>query len=410
MEASPKGRFIEELEGEPQDIIDRGEKITTLGQQMLDCADTLETIKNQALTDGNQQGKAIEKLKESIGDSHDVLRQAGELYEPVGPVIRQYGSSLSIIQPSLNGHVTDCESKWETYQSLPGDAEGSTTPEAGGGFLGMGGHDADSPEAKEEAADNAAKKAAYEDWLESARAFDSNYDSWVSAFEEAADGVEDEMAGSIEDSFWDNISSFVEIVGTILSWAALIVGVLAIFFTGLALLAAILAVAAFIVVAIQYANGDKSLSDLAWAAVGIIPVGKLGNLAKLARLPKLAKGAGGVSNAFSRTWKALDKGDLHAVLSRTNNGPLAFAGKAKVIENLIGPSLKATKTANIKQFMGGNYQVLKSSLTEVRVLSAVEFGGTRLGKMLGHYGRVQTGVTNSGGEMPSIPNWATFSL
>lgn len=399
MEPSPKGRFIEEVEGEPQDIISRGEKITALGQQMLDCANTLETIKNQALSDGNQQGKAIEKLKESVGDSHDVLRQAGELYEPVGPVITQYGSSLSIIQPSLNGHVSDCESKWETYQSLPGDAEGSTTPEAGGGFLGMGGHDADSPEAKEEAADNAAKKAAYEDWLESARAFDSNYDSWVSAFEDAADGVEDEMAGSIEDSFWDNISSFVSVVGTILSWAALIVGVIAIFVTGLVVIAALLALASFVIVAIQYMAGEKSGWDLAIAAVSIIPVGKLSNLVKIAQAPKIFRAAGGVRNAAQRTWGALRGGPIDDLVKMNSKSfSIGLKSGKEMLEGVLGPSIQTARKPLIKMYVG-NRAALTANLQYVRDSARINQVLGVASTQLGNYGRLKT----AGVDLPTIP-------
>ena len=145
MDRSPKGREIELVEGNPGDIISRGEKIESLGTQMLDSADTLERIKNEAVSDGSQKGKAIEKLKDSIGDSYETLREAGELYEPVGPVITAYGTALEGCKPTINNAVEDCESKWATYDSLPGDREGSTTPEAGGGFAGVGGYEARQP-------------------------------------------------------------------------------------------------------------------------------------------------------------------------------------------------------------------------------------------------------------------------
>ena len=80
MDRSPRGREIEPVVGTPGDIITRGEQIETLGEKMLASADVLETIKNDSVGDGSQRGRAIESLKESIGDSYTTLRKAGQLY------------------------------------------------------------------------------------------------------------------------------------------------------------------------------------------------------------------------------------------------------------------------------------------------------------------------------------------
>lgn len=402
MDRSPKGREIERVEGTPGDIISRGEAITALGTKMLDCADTLETIKNEAVGGGSQKGKAIEKLKDSIGDSYEKLREAGELYKPVGPVITGYGNALDGAKPIIDNNAEDCETKWAAFQGLPGDENGSTTPEAGGGVLGMGGYDADSPEAKEKAGENAAKQAAYDDWRESAEAFDGGYDTWEDAFDTAVNDIGDEMAGSIKDSFWDNISSTIAVLTEILSWAALIVGVIAIFFGGFLVLAAILAVAAFALTAIQFMAGEKSGWDLAFAALAIIPVGKLTNLTKLAQFPKLAKGAGGVSNAASRTWKALSKGPINTLATRGGDDALKVLSRSKIKENLIGPTLSQARAGTIGMYVG-NRALLVETLPRIWVIARAEQVVSVLGTWSGHYGRVSTTVGPFNIKLPSIP-------
>lgn len=279
MESSPKGRFIEYVDGSPGGIISRGEDITELGQQMLDSATTLENIKTRAIDSGGQTGKAIEGLRESIGDSFDVLRQAGELYKPVGPVIETYGKELDEVQPLIKAAVDDCEDRWATYESLPGDKEGSVVPVADDGFLGMGGHDADSPEAQQQADENAAKREAYQAWEERADDFDRYYDTWEDAFDTAVDGIGDKMSGSIKDGFWEVLGD----IGDVLGKVGLIVGIAALVLGGpFTAIAFALAAAAVAVAAVQMFDSSKSwgerFGNLGLATLGVVPFGRFGKL------------------------------------------------------------------------------------------------------------------------------------
>jgi hypothetical protein len=414
MDRSPKGREIEHVEGRPGDIITRGEAITDLGDKMLDCADTLETIKNEAVGDGSQKGKAIEKLKEAIGDSYEKLREAGDLYKPVGPVITTYGNELDGCQPVINNSADDCETKWATYESLPGDREGSTTPEAGGGILGVGGYDKDSPEAKEKAENNAAKAAAYEDWLESAEAFDGGYDTWENAFDTACNNIGDAMAGSIKDSFWDNISSFVDVLVTILSWAALIIAVVAFFAGGwvLALIALGLGVLVFALTAAQYAHGEKSLTDLIFAGLAIVPVGKITHLTKLAQFPKLAS-ALGKGRAIKRVWGALSKGPISKFMTAKGGKAFTFLKKSQITDNIFGASVQSVKKGHYKMyFTGSNYaqaQALRQAFTSNSGLRNFAIGvdvlASKFTTFSGHIGKIGTVTGNS--EMKP-PKWMSF--
>ena len=266
---SPRGRFIQYVEGSPDSIIERGEAIKVLGDQMLDSADVLESIKNRALESGGQKGQAIAALRESIGDSYQTLREAGELYQPVGPVISTYGHALDAVQPRIRAAVDDSLDLWDTYISLPGEVE----PRGTGGLFQP---DEGSPEAEQQAAEDAAKKAAYDAWEARAGDFDAHYDTWEEAFDEAVTGVSDELAGSIKDSFWGDVLAGLV---TALEWAALAVGILALVFAGpFVAIALAIGLALLAVTAIQYFRGEATWGDVGFAALGVLPFGKAGLL------------------------------------------------------------------------------------------------------------------------------------
>lgn len=410
MDRSPKGREIERVEGNPGDIIARGEDITALGTKMLDCADTLETIKNEAVGDGSQKGMAIEKLKESIGDSFEKLREAGELYKPVGPVITAYGNALDGCKPTINNSADDCEDKWAIYDGLPGDENGSTTPEAGGGVLGMGGYDADSPEAKQKAEDNAAKKAAFDDWRESAEAFDGGYDTWEEAFDTAVNNIGDAMSGKIKDSFWGDLASVLEI-------AVLIIGVVALIVGG-PLMAVIALVAGVILAAVTlaaYLNGERSGTDLSLSILGAIPFAKVTAMTKLANLGsgstktilrtasgiKGLEGAGKQASKLLKGQQILNKGGLVALYK--NRGPAAafkqlFTGSPN--------GFKSFYRGQKKMYEGLEYAGSRT-LSSVRTLARIDQAATLFSTTSRNLLYLNIA---SGGDTPKVPKTWYFKV
>lgn len=290
MPPSPDGNTVEHIEGEPATIENRGFQIEIIGSQMRQSAELLEKIETRA---GDQQGKAIESLVDTIGDSYDTLYKAADLYEPVGPVIKKYGSELSWIKPLIDNTADRCGDLWETYQSLPGSVE----PRGTGGLFEP---DEGSDEAKEQAEEDAAKKAAYEDWESEARTFDVYYNTWEDAFEEAAAGVTEGTSGAIEDGFWRTAFDF---ASSVLSWAAIAAGVLALVFAGpFAAIALAIGAAYLAVTLVQKAYGDASWGDVAWAVVGVVPFGKAGGLFKKGAGRALA---GATRRGLSKTGRAI---------------------------------------------------------------------------------------------------------
>jgi hypothetical protein len=416
MDRSPKNREIEPVVGTPGDIITRGEQIEALGKKMLDSADVLETIKNDSVGDGSQQGRAIESLKDSIGDSYKTLREAGELYEPVGPVITAYGEALEDCKPKINNAVDDCETKWAIYESLPGDKDGSTTPEAGGGILGIGGHDADSPEAKEEAENNKAKALAYQDWEDAADAFDGGYDSWEKAYNTAVDDIGDEMAGSIKDSFWSTLTDFLEI-------AALVVGIAALIIGGPLLAVLALAVGALLLFTtfMSYKNGERSKTDIAFAALGVIPFGKVTTATKLANLGSAStktvlksasgisalKGAGAQLRQVTRGTQYFHKSGLAGVFRNR--------GTAAGFKQLLTGSPNGYKTflrgqRQLYQGPGALLAAARNNSPALNNLARIDQIATLVSTTGRNLGLADKGAGVFGGDVPTMPKPIEFAF
>lgn len=391
MEDSPRGREIKHVEGRPGDIVSRGKQIESLGKKMHDAATTLQTLKDNTLSDGQQQGQAIQKLQEIIGDSHEKLREAGDLYEPVGPVLVQYGESLESCKPRIDGSANTCKELWSTYESLPGDKDDSTTEEEGG-LLGIGGTD------KEEATENKAKKEAYENWQSEAEVFDTWYDVWEDAFDTATNGITDGTSGAIEDSWWSDAAD-------ILGWVAFAVGIVALVIGGPILGALALIVGALYLVAVlgQFFNDEANGWDIFLAAVAIVPIGKLSTFAKLGHLNKAASKAALFGNF----------GACKGLTSALRNPKLYYS------DGLIGIfKSSGARTGFSKLFLGSEgfasvYQAHRgfwadnaamAGLSSVRNLAAFDFALTAFSGVTGHYANFERIPALN---LPSlnIPSW-----
>lgn len=288
MDASPKGREIRPVEGEAGDIETRGRKIAELGDAMGSCADTLQMIASHDLANGEMDGKAVEKLQEKIGDSYETLREASQLYGPVGPIIEAYGKALGSVQGSISDQVQTCEDLWAKYDSLEGAPTHlipGTEPEEG------------SPEAKEEEEAAQAREQARADWEDAAGTWDSYYDTWEDAYDEAVNGIGNEMAGKIEDGFWEVLDDII----AVLEIVALVLFVAALFLTGpFAAIAFAISAAILLARTVQFCAGECSLLELGLAALDVIPFGKFGKMADA--MVELGEGASKLSK-FSAALK-----------------------------------------------------------------------------------------------------------
>lgn len=283
MQQSPGKHDIHVLEGNASDIWQRGSDIVSLGVKMTLAASTMETL----VTDGaEQEGQWVDKLTEVSKEVYQELDKAGTFYMRVGPYVRDYGTALSTAQSTMKRIVPECERLWGIYETkLEAYHDALAVPVAY-----PTGEDADDPtarsqaeSAKETAVETArqAKDTAYENWEAEAKDYDTAYDTWWGEFEDAYKGIETQNGKGLEDSWLDNLDGLVEFVQTVLSVAGLVLAALALIVGGpiVGLLALIVGVVALGLTIYQFARGDASGWDLAFAIVGVLPIGSLGDFA-----------------------------------------------------------------------------------------------------------------------------------
>ena len=315
MENSPRGRRIDTLDGDAGTIIRRGDRIASIGRQMVQSADVLEDL---AGGEDGQRGKAIDKVREIVGDTYVELRRAGNMYAPTGPVLADYGRAVASVQPLLAAAVGNCERAWTTYDAAPGYRGGRPWTAA-------------DPDAEDELGEQDDRKDdLYDDWRAEAGVFDRHYDTWEDAFDHAANSVGDVLDGAIKDGFWDNVDGVLAVVLEVLGWVGLIVAIAGIIIGGpiFALIGAVIGVVTLLLTAYQVLRSDAGMDKLIIALIAVIPFGKVGSLFQ--GKPGLLAFGGEMVTAFRPSAWSAAGGQLRnmSMLSNFAGGGLAGAGAA----------------------------------------------------------------------------------
>ncbi|SFS03215.1 hypothetical protein SAMN04487783_0725 [Agrococcus baldri] len=269
-----QSRWIIEFEGDGDEIWTQGNEVWQLGYRMELAAGTLREL---ASGDDGQQGDAVDALRKKVGDADDKLTLAAELYKPLGTALKTYGNEVrNTIKSQVDTACQDARDKWNLYDGLPGDKDGTDY------FLGIGKPEEGSDEEAEQEAKDQAKLAAWEDWEDAAGVYDTAYDTWEDAWEKAIGTIEDAFSDDLKDSTWEDWKGRINIALEILKWAGLVVGIAALIIGGpiVAAIAAAIAVATLVLTVVMALDGDGSWGDVAWAAVDLIPFGKAGKLFK----------------------------------------------------------------------------------------------------------------------------------
>lgn len=262
------------FDGDGDAIWTQGNEIWNLGWDMTYASQTLEHL---ASGEDGQQGKAVDALRKKVDDAYVTLELAGELYRPLGLALRGYGAEVRDgIKTQVDTCYNDAYEKWNTYIDLPGDKDGTDY------FLGINKPEEGSAEEAEQEAEDAAKLQAWEEWEAAANAYDTAYDTWEDAWDEATKKIDDAFTDDLKDSRWENIKGWIKVALEVLKWAGLVVGIAALIIGGpiIAAIAAAIAVATLVLTVVMAIDGDGSWGDVAWAAVDLIPFGKLGKLFK----------------------------------------------------------------------------------------------------------------------------------
>lgn len=298
---SPKGRPVEVVSGNGDDVRERGQQIINLGTAMSEA----ETLLTRLVDDGaDMEGKAVDKLRELSGEVNVELGRAAELYQAVGPFVRDYGSELAAVKALMKVTVPDADTYWQNYQQALSEwqsAQMAPVP------YPEGSDDDDSARTEAERThDNAVesaegdKDAAYALWKGAADDFDEQYDRWETAFDAAVEGVRSSNANAIKDGWRDNLDGFVDFALDVLAVAGVVLAVLAMVVGGpiVALLALAVGVLTLAGTLWQYSRGDAALWEVGLAVLGVLPFGAFGEFAS------------GGFGAGMRAWAGLPTGGM----------------------------------------------------------------------------------------------------
>jgi len=287
MQNSPAGHEIRKISGDGAEITRRGTEMESLGMQMRESAALLK-----AIVDGARgKGYSIDSLKESAGEVHADLAKAGDRYEPSGTVLRRYGEALEDVQSTIDTIVDNCVELWSRYQGANGayGEAGRRIPPTD-----------ETPEQTAQREDHldelrGSRDAAFDAWEVEAARYDQPYDTWNTAYENALTGLEDANDRGVEDRWWDNALPFVEGLLTVLTFVGIALAVLAIIVGGpwILLAGAIVGLAALALTTFKVlAGGRGGWQDIAIAAIGVFPFGRM------AKLGTLFRGAGTFGSRF----------------------------------------------------------------------------------------------------------------
>ena len=280
---SPKGRPVEVVEGDGEAVRERGRQIVNLGAAMSDAESPLTRLVNDG---ADMEGKAIDKLRELSGEVNAELGRAAELYEAVGPYVRDYGSELAAVKTLMNTSVSDAESYRLQYQQKLSEWQSASMAPVD--YPEDAGDDVEASTAAERAHANTVEAAeddkddAYLLWKGAADDFDDQYDRWETAFDDAVAGVRSSTANAIEDSSRDNLDGFVDFALDVLAVAGVVLAVLAhgrrrSHRRSLALTVGVLALAGTLW---QYSRGDAERWEVGLAVLGVLPFGAFGEFAE----------------------------------------------------------------------------------------------------------------------------------
>lgn len=342
-----KGHEVAVVEGDAGAISARGTTITTLATQMTTAAQTLQDIKSGKLVG---EGYAMDKIKDVIGDVHGDLDEAGRRYKPAGSTLTTYAGVLATVQAQMKTIVSDCEKSEKALATAQTDADQANHA------LAL--HEtavADHPPTPDQEASSkkvgenlsGAASSAQSTLATAGREHDGNlhrfdtaYDTWHEAYENAVNGLSD--ANKIgEDSTWENIAGVLAVISDWVGWIGLAIAVLGLiiggpFFAIAALVVGVIALA--LTVALMF-DGRKGWGDLAWAIVGVLPIGKLGQgFGKFFKaIPKQLTGPlgqmrnlRGITAVAKNGWRAGSKANFAAFVTKVSRtrmtGPFTLAG------------------------------------------------------------------------------------
>jgi len=387
---SPVGNHeLRQLEGNAQDLWDRGDAWVKLGGVMRTTATSLEDIADSSICKSQGTDKLAEMAEETAGD----LAKAAVRYTDTGKAVRTYASALDVAQTWIRNHESEVERAERDYQSAAEHKQSAARELSSLETVWV--WESEPSAAELSAAENAAANAASalttatnhrNDMWED---FDHTFETWSTAYDDAVTGIQKAMdtAGN-NDGFWEFVDSALEVLGWVLvalTVIALIIGApLAGLLAGIILALSVLVLA---LTALKFATGRATLSDLGLAALSLVPFG-IGRL--------LSKGAPALS-AVVRNGRTVVTSTIRAGIPRMRL--LRPTTWAKPFRWLAAPSQARGALPRPGMFVNPFRSV---TLGDARLVQVENFLGTMRTSPWSSAAPVQQFVATTAAAMPSL--------
>ena len=213
--STPGGNEIEPSSLTPSAVITTANDMIAVASRMQAAAVTLREL---AHSEDGQQGQAVERLRDSVGETYDILGDAGDLYYGTADAIRTYGNAIGTtggIAEALSSAYATAEARWQEYSSPSGDLFGDQSAS-----------DPDDANAQDEASDNAAKYDAFQAWMSAADHWDQQFEDWETAWNDAVAAIEDAHDHGPKDGWNEWVGEFLEIAYIVLTVAAIVCAII----------------------------------------------------------------------------------------------------------------------------------------------------------------------------------------
>ncbi|MGC0384333.1 putative T7SS-secreted protein [Streptomyces sp. SAI-129] len=351
------------IPGDPEDIRDEVTRMKNLASTLRDQAGILR----QAADGDALKGKYADKIREKSGDLEKRFRETASRYERVIGDLGNWAKELEGFQERADGVLRAAKQADEEHAAEVKKKEAEAKK--------------DGDEKALEESDPTSHLAPFRKQLNQVIS-DRN-----SRARHYADNIGDDISDIIKDSGWENFKDWVhehadtiKAVVEVLSWAATLIGVIALFFTPVGWLATLIAVTAISLTALVgightllALSGDGSWTDVAMDVFALTTLG-FGSVAM-----KGVKSATTALKSASRTGRFERYANLRKLLDRnvtrygTTSARGAKAARAKNSLRQIGSRETRPGTTRLERLLGGDGEVV--SATKFAKAMRTEFSG-----------------------------------
>ncbi|WP_217170157.1 putative T7SS-secreted protein [Streptomyces sp. AC512_CC834] len=351
------------IPGDPEDIRDEVTRKKNLASTLRDQA----AILRKAADGDALKGKYADKIREKSGDLEKRFRETAGRYERVVGDLGNWANELEGFQERADGILRAAKQADEEHAAEVKKKEAEAKKDG----------DKKAPEET----DPGSHLASYHKQLNQVI---SERDSRARHY---AENIDDDISDIIKDSGWENFKDWVhkhadtiKSVIEVLSWAATIIGTIALLFTPVGWLATVIAVTAIGLTAlvgvghtVLALSGEGSWTDVAMDVFALATLG-FGSVAM-----KGVKAATTALKSASRAGRFQRYANLRKLLDRnvtrygTNSARGAKAARAKGALRQIGSRETRPGATRLERLLGGDGEVV--SATKFAKAMRAEFGG-----------------------------------